>query len=176
MMGSGSYGYSSGDSQDYAQVYAVCPDMLEQDRKDPDIYDSVHGYFRNPTVFEISADFANGGAFRHMTRSGNNVRIDGTVMYVLTITGKLLAGFRLNPNDANKHAPHPTLIGGLNPRVQCAGIMSFRAGKIQWINANSGHYKPSRKSLEKVYAYLDSLYSQHPGLFDRDSAWARGER
>ena len=40
--------------------------------------------------------------------------------------GNIIFGKRVNPNDSRKRAPHPTLIGGRDPQVQCAGIIEFK--------------------------------------------------
>jgi hypothetical protein len=44
--------------------------------------------------------------------------------------------------------PHPTLVGGSNPNVKCAGMIKFKDGRILEINNNSGHFKPSNEALE----------------------------
>ena len=53
------------------------------------------------------------------------------------------------PFDEGK-APHPTLIGGDNPKVQAAGMVYFSDGRILRITNSSGHYKPSSDCLKKA--------------------------
>ncbi|MEC7263577.1 MAG: hypothetical protein VXW38_07535 [Bacteroidota bacterium] len=50
----------------------------------------------------------------------------------------------------NEKAPHPTLIGGVDPVVKTAGIIEFRAGKIYKVDNVSGHFKPSAQSLQNA--------------------------
>lgn len=37
--------------------------------------------------------------------------------------------------------PHPTLIGGRNPKVLAAGELYLKGGKVTWINNKSGHFR-----------------------------------
>ena len=101
------------------------------------------------------------------------IEAGGKLTYVLDENGNIIFGKRSNPNDGNKRSPHPTLIGGKNPEVQCAGIIEFRDGKIYSVNNNSGHFKPNKKSLDKVKAILDKLYESNPKLFYRKSEWRK---
>ncbi len=78
-----------------------------------------------------------------------------------------------NPNDSSKRSPHPTLIGGKDPQVQCAGMITFKNGKIYSYDNSSGHFRPNSKSLPKVKAALDKLYKENPNLFDKGSEWRK---
>ncbi len=80
---------------------------------------------------------------------------------------------RKNPNDSSKRSPHPTLIGGKDPQVQCAGMIIFKNGKIYSYDNSSGHFRPNSKSLPKVKAALDKLYKENPNLFDKGSEWRK---
>ena len=80
---------------------------------------------------------------------------------------------RANPNDGRKRAPHPTLIGGKDPQVQCAGMITFYKGRILSVDNQSGHYRPNSKSMEKVDAALKKLYEKYPGAFDKNSKWRK---
>jgi hypothetical protein len=42
------------------------------------------------------------------------------------------------------------LISGADPKVQAAGTIEFRGGKIYKVDNASGHYKPSAESLKKA--------------------------
>lgn len=168
-MGSGSRGPygSSGDggSQPYAPTYHVIDSMLERDKANPYIYDSNTGYFHNPTATTLENAI-----------DGNRVLINGKrpeniLTYVLSKDGKIVIGKRFNPNKAEERAPHPTLIGGKDPVVQCAGMIKFRRGKIEAINVNSGHYRPNIKSLSKVYNALKEIYKTNPEVFHRNFKW-----
>ena len=138
---------------------------MNKDKKDPDIYDSSSGYFKNPTAVNI--DNAAGK---------DSVRVDGKrpegkITYVLDKNGNIIIGTRKNPNNPNKRAPHPTLIGGKNPEVQCAGMITFKKGKIVSVNNDSGHFIPNSQSMPKVYAALKRLYNKNPNLFHKDFKW-----
>lgn len=168
-MGSGSrsgYGNGSG-SQPYASTYSVTSDMMDRDKADPDIYNPTTGYFKNPTATNLeSAVDGNRIVF-------NNRSAAGTMTYVMDTDGNIIFGKRANPNDQNKRAPHPTLIGGKDPQVQCAGMITFHKGRILSVNNSSGHFKPNSKSMEKVKAALQKLYEKNPNLFDKDSKWRK---
>ena len=89
--------------------------------------------------------------------------------------GEIIFGKRSNPNNSSKRAPHPTLIGGKDPQVQCAGIIVFRKGRILSVDTQSGHYRPDKKSLDKVDATLKRLYNKNPELFDKNSKWRKND-
>lgn len=169
-MGSGSggnYSGTGGGSQPYADTYKVVADQLQNDKKDPDIYNSSSGYFKNPTAVSLEDSV-----------SGNRIefeghRAEGKMTYVMAEDGTIIFGKRSNPNDGRKRAPHPTLIGGKDPEVQCAGMIEFRKGKNYSVNTSSGHYKPNIKSLEKVDKALQQLCDKNPNLFSKDSKWRK---
>lgn len=164
-MGSGSGPY--GKSQDYADTYKVVPKALDEDKKDPDIYDPKTGYFKNPTATELL------GAIKNDRFYIGGIEAGGKFTYVLDKDGNIIFGKRENPNNGSKKSPHPTLLGGKNPEVQCAGMIDFRDGKIHSVNINSGHFKPNKQSLEKVKTILDKLYESNPKLFYRKSEWRK---
>ena len=169
-MGSGSsnsYSGTSGASQPYSAEYKVVPRMMSKDKADPDIYDPKTGYFRNPTAIKLK-DSVSGNSIDF---EGNHANGDFT--YVMNTNGEIVFGKRCNPNDGRKRSPHPTLIGGKDPKVQCAGIINFRNGKIYSVNNNSGHYRPNIKSLYKVNNALQKMCNDNPRLFDRRSEWRK---
>jgi len=169
-MGSGSsgpYGGGSTGSQPYAPSYHVVPDMLAADKKDSDIYKSNSGYFKNPTATNLeNAIDGNRVVF-------NGKSVEGQFTYVMDTNGSIIFGKRYNPNNSSKRSPHPTLIGGKNPEVQCAGIIKFTKGRILSVDDRSGHFRPNSKSLEKVDSFLDKLYKRNPNLFDKRSKWRK---
>lgn len=168
-MGSGYssiYAGTGGGSQPLADSYRVVGAMRDIDKQDPDIYDS-NGYFKNPTATTIEDAV-----------SGNKVVIDGKVpdgpiTYVMDMNGNIIIGKRVNPNDGRKRAPHPTLIGGKDPQVQCAGMITFRKGKILSVDNQSGHYRPNIGSMNKVNDALNKLYDSNPNLFAPGSEWRK---
>ena len=169
-MGSGSNGLytgTGGGSRPYAEHYGVYSKMLSIDKKDPDIYNATTGYFKNPTAVNLSASIR-GNRF---VFEGH--RAEGHMTYVMDLDGNIIFGKRSNPNDNRKRAPHPTLIGGKDPRVQCAGMIVFNKGKILSVDNQSGHYRPNIKSLEKVNAALQKMCDKNPNLFDKNSIWRK---
>ncbi len=169
-MGSGSGGsYSSrhSGSQPYAPTYSVINSMLVKDKQDKDIYNPSTGYFKNPTATNLESAIK-GNRFLF-----NGNRAEGKLTYVMNTSGNIILGKRSNPNNSSKRAPHPTLIGGKNPEVQCAGIIEFRKGRIYSVDDRSGHFRPNSKSLEKVYGKLQKTCDNNPNLFDKNSRWRK---
>ncbi len=154
-----------GSSQPYAETYHVANNMLDMDKKDSDIYNPSTGYFKNPKSSTLD-DAINGN-----TIYLNGKPAHGTFTYVLDESGNIIFGKRFNPNDERKRSPHPTLLGGKDPLVQCAGIITFEKGKIVSVNYRSGHFRPNVKSLDKVNSALDKLYVSNPELFSEKSKW-----
>ena len=163
----GSYSGTNGGSQPYAESYHVVSTEYNKDKADPDIYNKESGYFKNPSAVSLE-DAMDGNRF---VFQGN--RAEGYFTYVLDIAGNIIFGKRCNPNDPKKRSPHPTLIGGKDPQVQCAGMIVFKKGRILTVDNQSGHFRPPKKSMEKVDTILQELYNKNPSLFDRDSKWRK---
>ena len=169
-MGSGSsgpYSGTNGGSQPYAERYHVVGSELSKDKGDPDIYHPTTGYFRNPTAEKLS------DAITPTRVVFEGKRAEGTMTYVMDKDGNIVFGKRANPNDPRKRAPHPTLIGGKDPQVQCAGMITFHKGRILSVNNQSGHYRPNIQSMAKVDAALQKLFERFPDAFDKDSKWRK---
>jgi|GEM_PF-2129696 len=58
-------------------------------------------------------------------------------------------------NTGNPYFKHPSLIGGLTPRVKSAGELSIEGGKVVEVNNDSGHFSPSTESNEIAKAHLE---------------------
>lgn len=162
-MGSGSKGPygNNGGSQPYADSYHVVGEMMDKDKQDPNIYDARKGYFKNPLASTIE------NAIDGKRVVMNNVSADGVYTYVLDSDSNVVFAKRFNPNNSASRAPHPTLIGGKDPVVQCAGMIHFRKGRIVWFNNDSGHFRPNEKSLEKVDLAMNNLRAKYPFIFDK---------
>lgn len=168
-MGSGSSStYSgAGGSQPYANTYHVVQKELNKDKKDPDIYNPSTGYFKNPTATNLENATQNSSVYI------DGKKADGQYTYVMDKNGKIIFGKRSNPNDSAKRAPHPTLIGGKDPEVQNAGMITLKNGKIFSVDNHSGHYRPNIQSMGKVESALQKLYERDPKLFHKDSKWRK---
>lgn len=169
-MGSGSFGpyiNSGGGNRLYSDYYDVYPSELAKDKKDPDIYDSEKGYFKNPTATSLMSSIKDNTVYIQ------GLKAHGTFTYVLDKDGNIIFGKRYNPNNPSKRSPHPTLIGGKNPLVQCAGMITFSNGKIVSVDERSGHFRPNEKSLDKVNKIFDTLFESNPSLFSKKSKWRK---
>lgn len=163
--GSSSYNNGGSGSQPYAPTYHVVKTAMDRDKMDSDIYNPQTGYFHNPTASTLEKAI-----------DGNRViidgkRPDGPITYILNQNDDIVIARRCNPNNGSKRSPHPTLIGGKNPEVQCAGMINFSKGKIVSVNNDSGHFRPNAKSMDKVYDALKKVYNQNPEIFDKRFKW-----
>lgn len=160
---SGKYRGTRGSSQPYAPTYEVMPNMKELDKK-MGIYNDRIGYAKNPSATKLA------DCIRNNTVYYEGKKANGKYAYVIDEKGNLIFGKRNNPDPTQTRSPHPMLIGGKNPKVQCAGMIDIRNGKIYSINHNSGHYKPNEKSMEVAEKILSSLPKQ---VFSRKSKWRK---
>ena len=166
-MGSGYKGaYSSGGSQPYQPTYHVVTSMLELDKK-VGIYKPGRGYFKNPT--RIGLEQAVKGNFIMF----RGKKASATFMYVLDASGHIIFGERSNPYNSNGRSPHPTLVGGKDPVVQAAGLINIKHGKIVSFDDQSGHFRPSSKSMDKVESALRKLYNKNHSLFSDEFIWRK---
>ncbi|MBQ7266489.1 MAG: hypothetical protein IJS61_10410 [Firmicutes bacterium] len=168
-MGSGSkgpYGSSGGSgSQPFAPTYHVVDEMMKRDKADSDIYNPSTGYPKNPTAKNIVDSIVH----EHIEISDKIP--NGPITYVMDESGNIIIGKRSNPVNPNKRSPHPMLIGGKDPKVQCAGMIRFNKGKILSIDNQSGHFRPNSKSMDKVYEALKKLYEISPKVFAKSFKW-----
>lgn len=164
---SGNYGNTKEKSQNYASSYHVTDGMHKLDINQG-IYNDNVGYIKNPDAQNIDNLIKN-----------DIILIDGkrktvTWPYVLDLNNNLIIGPRVPKGDkSGSRHPHPELIGGKDPQVQCAGMIKIVNGKIDSIDNQSGHYKPPLKSLEKVKDYL-SKYNDN--LFTKNSILRKGDK
>ena len=163
-MGSGrssKYIGTAGSSQRYAKTYSVCSDMKKWDIS-RGIYNKKTGYAKNPTAQKLEEKI-----------KGNYIGDKHTNMhipYVITKKGDIIIGRRNGNGKSGDPTPHPTLIGGKNPKVKCAGILEISGGKIKSINVNSGHYKPNPKSLPDAKKIFEQLPKN---LFHKKYEWSK---
>jgi hypothetical protein len=131
----------------YSVRSAALADDMDEVFVDPDgtlkqIWTPSRGYIRHPHARyldkTIGEDGRIGGWFK-----------EGVFHYVVDERGRVLIAPRsVDPADPDGWAlPHPTLIGGKDPKVLAAGEVEIRAGQIYRIDNYSGHYHPGRPSL-----------------------------
>ena len=161
----GSYSGGSSGSQPYAPTYHVVPEMMNRDKADPEIYNPSTGYPKNPTATKISDSIVH----EHIEIGGKI--LNGPVTYVMDESGNIIIGKRSNPINPAKRSPHPMLIGGKDPQVQCSGMIHFKNGKILSIDNQSGHFRPNSKSMDVVYKALKKLYEKNPKVFAEGFKW-----
>ena len=92
-------------------------------------------------------------ALTHIKSRRANVNGEG-LMYAVDNSGIIHIGGRGGVNSF----PHPTLLGGINPNVKCAGMIKFNQGRILEINNNSGHFKPSALNLEQIKSVFQNQF------------------
>jgi hypothetical protein len=60
--------------------------------------------------------------------------------------------------------PHPTLIGGVDPRVRTAGEITIENGIIKQIDNQTGHFRVGEESLiEAQRSLVDAWHTGNPG-------------
>lgn len=168
-MGSGPGGnYSSSrsswNSQPYSSRYSVISSEHAKDVKNNYIYNKLTGYNKNPTATNFEEAIKNNNVYFEGHKA------NGKYTYVLTTGGELVFGKRAS-KEQGKRSPHPSLVGGKNPKVKMAGMIDVRNGKVYDVDANSGHYRPNIKSLSKVE---DMLYNKYGNsIFSKKSRLRR---
>lgn len=139
-------------SQPYADSYGVTPDMLQYD-KDRGVYSEETGYTRNPTTVNACDNVREGVIVDHEGKPMN-----GSYTYAVKENGELVIGKRNGNGKDGKATPHPTLVGGKEPRVKVAGMVTMSNGKIVKYDNESGHFKPNDLSMSEA----DKAFSQLP--------------
>ena len=134
----GSYTGTSGRSQPYASSYHVECKMHQMDIKNGTYHDGH--YEKNPTAKNIN-DMIHGNYIVGKNFNSENMP------YVIDMKGNIILGKRNGNGRDGTPTPHPTLIGGKDPKVQMAGLVKIRGGKIISYDNQSGHYKPNIKSM-----------------------------
>lgn len=140
-----------GNSQPYRKRYSVYAKMMKKDIKYA-VYDVTIGYKKNPTAQNLGK-MVNGNYIV-------NKHYNKKVPYVITTKGEVIIGSR-NGNGKSPSklpTPHPTLIGGKDPKVRMAGMLDIRGGKIYSYDNQSGHYRPNIKSMK----WADKAFKNFP--------------
>ena len=135
-MGSGPTG-PYGKSQTYSKTYHVEKSMHQQDIENGIFHDGH--YDINPTA-KFLKEMINGNYI-------GNKHTNLDLPYVITTSGDIIVGRRNGNGSKGLQTPHPTLIGGKDPKVAMAGMLHIHGGKIFSYDSNSGHFKPNIKSM-----------------------------
>ncbi|MDD7063899.1 MAG: hypothetical protein PUI76_01230 [Mollicutes bacterium] len=138
-----------GESQPYQDEYSVYSKMVKRDIKHG-VYKLGFGYSQNPTSQNLST-LVNGNYI------GNKL-LNKEVPYVITSKGEVIIGDRNGNGRIGLPTPHPTFIGGIDPKVRMAGILKIRGGKIYSYDDRSGHYRPNIKSMK----WADEAFAKYP--------------
>lgn len=143
------YKGTRGSSQPYAPYYKVDPKMHYRDEARGISKNNV--YTKNPTAKNISEMI-------HGNYIGDK-KTNNTYTYVIDKNGNIIVGQRNgNGKGPNKlPTPHPTLIGGKNPKAVVAGMLEIRGGKIYSVDNQSGHFKPHQKSMHVALEKFGNL-------------------
>ena len=141
-----------GNSQPYQEQYSVYSKMMKKDIESG-VYDPTNGgYIKNPTAKPLDSLF-----------DGNYIvgpNFTKTVPYVITTSGEVIIGNRngFGRGPGTLPTPHPTLIGGIDPKVKMAGMLQIKNGKIISYNDRSGHFRPNAKSMK----WADEAFKKYP--------------
>lgn len=153
--------------QPYGASYGVTEDMLEYDKR-RGVYSEKAGYSLNPTTINALESLKDGIL---VDREGKPMQGDYT--YAVKENGDLVIGKRNGNGRDGKPTPHPTLVGGKEPRVKVAGMVTIADGKIVKYNNESGHFKPNVLSMPEA----DKAFSQLPeSAFHRNFKKNMGRR
>jgi hypothetical protein len=124
---------------------------LDKARTTDVVFDGAGNYITNPIKKNLAQLDINAQSGKIRDANGNILTTDNVngegLMYVIDDADNIFIGGRNNAN-----LPHPTLIGGKNPNVKCAGMIRFKDGRILEISNNSGHFKPSNTTLQEAKA------------------------
>lgn len=138
---SDSYSGTKEKSQPYKTYYHVVDSMHKHDIETGAFKDGE--YLKNPTAQNIQ-EMINGDYII------NKLYTNESLTYVITEDDQIIVG-RRNGNGRGEGkipTPHPSLIGGPNPKVKMAGMLHIEGGKIVSYDDRSGHFRPNKKSMK----------------------------
>jgi hypothetical protein len=133
-----------------------------------DFVSSMGKYELNPTAtnidnLEITVSGKIKGKKNLNPNSNTYIELNGEeFMYVIDESDNIIIGTRVKNSDTPNYelfkgkAPHPTLIGGINPNVKAAGTIEFRGGLIYKVDNASGHFKPNASTMD----FVERLFKQ----------------
>jgi hypothetical protein len=128
---------------------------------DPNLYLSVKYATDGELLAGTSVVTLGQGARLHETKASGQVEMFDTAdatgpkagryhakAYVWTTTGELVVGIH---ESGKLH--HSSLIGG--GIVKCAGMIGATAGRVHYVDGNSGHYRPPPANVHAFITYLN---------------------
>lgn len=147
---SNSYSGTKERSQPYKTYYHVIDSMHKHDIETGAFKDGE--YLKNPTAQNI----------HNMIKDEciGNKSTNETFTYVITKDNQIIVGKR-NGNGRGEGkipTPHPSLVGGADPKVKMAGLLYVESGKIVRYDDRSGHFKPNKKSMKVA----DEMFGKLP--------------
>ena len=152
------YNYSlplNGASQPFQEQYSVYSKMKKKDIKHG-IYDIKNGgYNLNPTSMLLERAVKGDYIFRK--------DLTTRMPYVINSNGDVIIGKRNGYGKSGPQTPHPTLIGGYDPKVKMAGMLYIRNGKIVRFDDRSGHYRPNIKSMK----YAEEAFAKYQKYMEK---------
>ena len=131
--------------------YGVVSAARAADEGNPTVF-SGGRYVKNPSARPIEEYVQNG-----QLKMPGTKKFTGSLMFAVDEDGTLITGVR-----GDRRSPHPTLLGGANPKVRTAGMLYFYRGKLVRVQNQSGHFQPSYGSLKHAH---EALRTQAPDLF-----------
>ena len=131
--------------------------------KEEGIWTKELGYKKNPNAFSLN-DFKVDEA-GNLLHPGGNVLRNGQYIYVV-IDGANGAKEMIIGTRTKEALPHPTLVGGLDPKVYAAGEIKVENGKITVIDNQSGHFRPEAGTeligKETLQEFGEKWQTNHP--------------
>ena len=147
---SNSYSGTKEKSQPYKRYYHVVDKMHKHDIETGAFKDGE--YLKNPTAQNIHKMIND--------EYIGNKSTNETFTYVITKDNQIIVGKR-NGNgrrEGSVPTPHPSLIGGEDPKVKMAGMLHVENGKIVSYDDRSGHFRPNKKSMKVA----DEMFGKLP--------------
>jgi hypothetical protein len=134
----------------------------------PPIYTADNGYRINPLSATLGDHSTKTGSFAITFNQDGQILsgkvqdhgdinwgllADGRYIYAVDRHMNLIIGLR-----GAERMPHPTLIGGLDPRVYTAGEVQIQSGRIIVFDNMTGHFAVDFKSLKFAKQALDAAW------------------
>jgi hypothetical protein len=121
-------------------------------------YHPETGYIKNPSAKKLGSEMSVDPQGRLIDPDTGMPLPDGKYIFAVTPDESMVIGLR-----TNRTYPHPTLIGGFDPRVKTAGELRISEGRVVEIDNQTGHFQVDYDSLYQAVASLRQTWrAQHP--------------